>query len=418
MKILVFAGTTEGRLLIEALLNMNKLFVCACVATEYGKEILEHEPAENFEIKTGRLTGEEMESLIAQGFDWVVDATHPYATVVTENIKEACEKTKARYIRLLREKTNFGPDCVFVENTAAAADYLNTTTGNILLTTGSKELESYTSIYNYKERLYARVLPMEQVLAGCSALGLSGRHLICMQGPFSQELNKAMLEQLDCTYMVTKDTGTEGGAYEKYQAAKAAGATLVVVGRAKQEAGLSLTQVIETVTGELKEPEPAEWFPMFVNINDRNIAVIGAGKIARRRIETLLKFSCNLRIVSKEIPEEIKQLVQNYRNRNERAGQNRSVELLEKEFEIADLAGADLVLAATNDRKLNQHIGIQCRERGMLINVADAKEECDFYFPGVIMQGSLIAGVTAQGKSHSLAKKGSDAIRHAWKNIE
>lgn len=417
MDILVFAGTTEGRQLIEALLKMKNMFVCACVATEYGKEILEHEPAQNLEIKAGRLDLEEMQKLMGRSFNLVIDATHPYATVVTDNIKSACNQTSTRYIRLLRDKTDFGSDCVFVESTEAAVEYLNTTKGNVLLTTGSKELVKYTEVHDYQERLYARVLPMEEVLKSCKQIGITGKHLICMQGPFSYEMNKAMLNQLNCCYMVTKDTGKEGGAYEKYQAAKAAGATLVVVGRTQQDQGMSFQQVINELSIESDKESFAEWFPMFVNINDRNVAVVGAGKIASRRIKTLLQFSCNLRIVAKEISEEIRQMVQEYNIISEKDGLNRSIELLEKEFEIEDIIGANIVLAATNNREINQRIGQQCKERGVLVNVADAKDECDFYFPGVVMQGDLVIGITAQGKSHSLARKGSEAIRNAVKDL-
>lgn len=417
MNILVFAGTTEGRQLIEALLKMKNMFVCACVATEYGKEILEHEPSQNLEINAGRLDLEQMQRLMDRGFDMVIDATHPYATVVTDNIKSACNQTSTRYIRLLRDKTDFGSDCVFVENTEAAVEYLNTTKGNVLLTTGSKELVKYTEVHDYQERLYARVLPMEEVLKSCNQIGFTGKHLICMQGPFSYEMNKAMLNQLNCCYMVTKDTGKEGGAYEKYQAAKAAGATLVVVGRTQQDKGMSFKQVINELSIKSNKESFAEWFPMFVNINDTNVAVVGAGKIASRRIKTLLQFSCNLRIVAKEISEEIRQMVQEYNTISKKNGVNRSIELLEKEFEIEDIVGANIVLAATNNREINQRIGQQCKERGVLVNVADAKEECDFYFPGVVMQGDLIIGITAQGKSHSLARKGSEAIRNAVKDL-
>lgn len=417
MKILVFAGTTEGRVLIEKLLAIDDVLVCACVATEYGKEILEHESANKLEIKAGRLEPDEMQKLMLNGFDFVIDATHPYATVVTDNIKESCKKTKNKYIRLLRDKTDFGPDCIFVENTDEAVKFLNTTRGNVLLTTGSKELVKYTKVENFEERLFARVLPMEQVLKSCNELGFSGKHLICMQGPFSYELNKAMLKQLNCAYMVTKDTGKEGGAYEKYQAAKQAKATLVVVGRKENETGLSLEQILQEIGTKKEVSQFCDWFPMFVNINNRNIAVIGAGKIASRRIKSLLQFSCNLRIIAKDISEEVNNLINEYRYINEEKGSNRSIEFFKKDFHIDDISGADIVITATNSRELNKSIGNQCREKGILVNVADAKDECDFYFPGVVINGDLVVGITAGGKSHSLAKKGSELIRDAVRNI-
>ncbi|QIB68885.1 precorrin-6A reductase [Aminipila butyrica] len=449
MNILVFAGTTEGRLLVEQLAKRADFQVCACVATEYGRDILEQDLSDQVEVKAGRLQLTEMQELIAGGFDWVVDATHPYATAVTENIQAACAAVQCPYLRLLRERTEFGEDCIFVEDTEAAVRYLNTTVGNVLLTTGSKELKSYGQVADYQERLYARVLPMEQVVKSCIQLGFSGSHLICMQGPFSKEMNVAMLKQLNCTCMVTKDTGAAGGAYEKYQAAQEAGTTLVVVGRAQEEKGLTLQQVLEkisnlpadgckgkkgqavdnsenindTVSSESISQSPgrgalAEWFPLFVNLTGKRVVIVGGGKIARRRIETLLQFSCQLRIVASHISEEIRKAVQLEEGRQTAGGSHPDCRLLERPFQPSDLLDADFVLAATNNRELNRTIGKLCREKAIPVNVADVKEECDFYFPGIIIEGMLVAGVTAQGQSHSLAKKGSAAVRKAWKDIE
>lgn len=99
-KICVFAGTTEGRKLVE-FLTKQPVSIMACVATEYGETLLQ--PAENLTISARRLTAEDMEQLFrAEQFCLVVDATHPYASVVTENISAACEATGTEYLRLLR----------------------------------------------------------------------------------------------------------------------------------------------------------------------------------------------------------------------------------------------------------------------------------------------------------------------------
>lgn len=99
-KLCVFAGTTEGRALVE-LLAGQPVAVTACVATEYGGALLE--PRENLTVSRERLTREEMEELFTrEGFALVVDATHPYAAAVTENIAAACEGTGTEYLRLLR----------------------------------------------------------------------------------------------------------------------------------------------------------------------------------------------------------------------------------------------------------------------------------------------------------------------------
>ena len=247
-KLCVFAGTTEGRELVEFLCTQ-AVSVTACVATEYGETLLS--PRENLTISAQRLTREEMEALFSrENFDMVIDATHPYASVVTENIAAACETAGVRYQRLLRSGCKAGEDAVFVPDIPAAVDYLNRTEGPILLTTGSKELAKYTGLYDFANRVYARVLPMEDSLRLCQSAGLKPAHILAMQGPFSVDMNVAMLKSLGAKYLVTKDSGTTGGFYEKVTAARAANATLVVIGRPPQREGLTLPETIQLLCRE------------------------------------------------------------------------------------------------------------------------------------------------------------------------
>ena len=105
-KFLLFAGTTEGRTLYERL-SARGVEMDISVATEYGKELIEPLGGR---IYSGRMTEEEMEGRIrAGGYGAVVDATHPYADIVTQNIRKACQETETLYIRLLRkESRSFG----------------------------------------------------------------------------------------------------------------------------------------------------------------------------------------------------------------------------------------------------------------------------------------------------------------------
>lgn len=241
-KICVFAGTTEGRELIEFLVTQ-PVSITACVATEYGETLLQ--PAENLTISAARLTEEDMVTLFQkQRFDLVVDATHPYAPVVTENIAGSCAATGTEYLRLLREGNDAPDDAVFVPDIAGAVDYLNTVDGNILLTTGSKELSSYAPIHDFAQRVYARVLPMEESLHLCQAVSLPPAHILAMQGPFCKELNVAMLRAVSAKYMVTKESGTAGGFNQKIAAAREAGCTLVVIGRPPQRQGVGFAETI------------------------------------------------------------------------------------------------------------------------------------------------------------------------------
>lgn len=242
-KLCVFAGTTEGRELVEFLTGQG-VCVTACVATEYGETLLS--PAENLTISAQRLSRPEMEALFAsERFDLVVDATHPYASVVTENISSACAAVGTEYLRLLRSGAHTPEEAVFVEDIPGAVAYLNQTKGTILLTTGSKELGKFRSIRDFENRVYARVLPMEESLKLCSDAGLKPARIIAMQGPFSREMNVAMLKSTGAKYLVTKESGTKGGFDEKIDAARKAGAKLVVIGRPPQVSGMSYGQTID-----------------------------------------------------------------------------------------------------------------------------------------------------------------------------
>ncbi len=239
-KLCVFAGTTEGRRLVELLADA-PVEVTACVATEYGEALLT--PRDRLTVSHRRLTEEEMEALLVrERFDLVVDATHPYAAEVTENIARACRGVGVEYLRLLREADALPDGAVYFPDTEAAVNWLAGTEGNILLTTGSKELAKYAALPGFARRVYARVLPMEASLSACRAAGLGPDRIIAMQGPFSQEMNAALLGAVSAKYLVTKDTGGTGGFGEKAAAARDAGAVLIVVGRPAQREGLGFEE--------------------------------------------------------------------------------------------------------------------------------------------------------------------------------
>ena len=249
-KVIVFAGTTEGREIAE-FLERRQIPGHICVATEYGEQLLPESPV--LEISHQRLDLEEMKSLFQEKDpDIVVDATHPYAAQVTENIKKACEETGKEYIRILRENQEMQKegDWIFADSVEEAVELLSHTEGNILATTGSKEAAKYTKLENYQERVFLRVLSLPKVVFECSQQGFQGKNLICMQGPFSKELNAAMIRQLDCKYLVTKMSGDVGGFQDKMDAARECGCIPVVIGRPLKEKGISVNQCRRLLCGK------------------------------------------------------------------------------------------------------------------------------------------------------------------------
>lgn len=249
-KILIFAGTTEGRRLSECLVGAG-ITHTLCVATEYGEIVLKQNPLVT--VRQGRMSQEEIRELLLQeNYDVAVDATHPYAEIVTRNIKGAVKELKDRgksifYLRLKREEGKMPEDNIyenagritFFETARDCAMALKGTKGNILLTTGSKELSDFCAFMEIKNRLYVRVLPSLESLSLCMEQGICGKQVIAMQGPFSTAMNEAMIHQYHISYMVTKESGVSGGYGEKLEAARRAGIQVFVIGRRTGEEGYS-----------------------------------------------------------------------------------------------------------------------------------------------------------------------------------
>lgn len=243
-EILIFAGTTEGRMLAERLSAQN-VKCTVCVATEYGNELMPDLPG--VQKRVGRLSTDEMIELMhGKKIDITVDATHPFATVVSENIRQACGQADVEYIRLKRQTASlFENDNVRIfQDNEACAMALENTKGNILLTTGSKELDIYCRDENVRKRLYVRVLPGEESINICSKAGIARKNIIAMQGPFSQQLNEALIRQFDIKYLVTKESGKAGGLDEKLLAAGACGIDAYLIGSPDHSDGMSLEQVL------------------------------------------------------------------------------------------------------------------------------------------------------------------------------
>ena len=236
MNVMIFGGTTEGRELSH-LLSARGVRVTVSVATDYGRE--EQGASADITVLTGRKDEAQMTALL-RGMDLCVDATHPYAVEATRTIRAACAATRVPYRRLLRAPSE-SEGAVVVASAAEAADYLRAREGNILLTTGAKELCAFAALE--AQRLYARVLPSHEGIAACEAAGIPHRNIIAMQGPFSREMNEAILRQYHILHLVTKDGGKAGGFAEKRDAAAANGVTLVLI-RRPEEDGVSFDEIV------------------------------------------------------------------------------------------------------------------------------------------------------------------------------
>ncbi len=237
-RIALFAGTSEGRELAEIYVQSppgdNEMDVY--VTTQYGADCLPQDP--RMHIHVGCFLRESMLSSFTKNKPaLVIDSTHPYAFHITETLTEVCGKLGLSYLRvqrpLLSGKMSSLPTeglRLFLDFTALVK-FLQEHEGNVLITSGAGSLAQFASLPDFAARCWLRALPTAAVLAQAEKLGLPGRHLFLMQGPFSAEMNLAMLRHCDATYLVTKLSGQRGGFPEKQAAAAEAGVTLLAVGR-------------------------------------------------------------------------------------------------------------------------------------------------------------------------------------------
>jgi len=146
-------------------------------------------------------------------------------------------------------------------------------------------------------------------------------------------------------------------------------------------------------------PSPLR-FPLFLDLTHKRVTVIGGGKIAARRTLTLLDFVLRITLIAPKIHPDLESLALEDR-----------IEVKMREFQPDDLAEADLVITATGVTPVDDLVWQLCRERSIPVNVSADQSKCDFFFPGIARKGNLVAGVTAGGTDHGLAKRATESIR-------
>ena len=235
-KLLIFAGTTEGRELAEFCVE-NGIKADVSAATQMGASLL----PKGCGILSGRRNALEIEELLAKNsYSAVIDATHPYAKDVTKNIKIACEAANVRYYRLLR--SSLPAEGTVVNSMEELVSLLNKTDKTVLSTLGSKAAKMLLKVKRHKERLWLRMLPNDDIKEYCKSLGFDENKLIFAKGPFGVEENIEHIRKSGAKLMVTKESGNLGGYPEKVRAAELCNIELVTLSR-PEETGLSLEEV-------------------------------------------------------------------------------------------------------------------------------------------------------------------------------
>jgi precorrin-6A/cobalt-precorrin-6A reductase len=250
--VILIAGTVDARLIIEKL-QPEPVLIHATVATELGAGYLRRYPG--VIIHQGPLDCRGMTGLMDTVRPLlVIDASHPFATEASANAMAACRASGVPYLRFEREKTPAtGADLIRVAGFEEAAAHADAVPGNILLTIGSNHLESFTRrVSRFEDRLFVRVLPVKQAIEKCVNLGVPTARILAMQGPFSMEMNLAMIGHCQARLLVTKESGESGGNREKLAAAGAARIPAIMVDRPGLDYG-RVTGAVENIARIVRE---------------------------------------------------------------------------------------------------------------------------------------------------------------------
>ncbi|MBD1228050.1 cobalt-precorrin-6A reductase [Xenorhabdus griffiniae] len=238
----IFGGTSDARQ-ICVMMDVARIDYGLSVATPTGAQ---QAMGVRGEIVTGRMEVEEMtEYLRKRGTKMVIDASHPYAERLSQNIVNACQKLGIPLIRYIRPSDIDAIEHPLIYKVATikqACEIATSLATRILLTTGSKQLADYVAHLTGKTVL-ARVLPTAEVLALCESCGLSVDQIFALKGPFSANFNRAFYQFCQAEVVITKESGEQGGFREKVEPCLSLGLPCIVLCRPGQQfTGEGITQ--------------------------------------------------------------------------------------------------------------------------------------------------------------------------------
>lgn len=232
----IIGGTSEARELVDRIRDLEDKFIVT-VATESGKEFLD---IKNLEI--GRMNLEEMENFIQdRNIGLIVDLTHPFAKIVSENAAWAAENMSIDYLRYSRPRID-SKSGVILNSYEEAYDYIDKLESTIFFTSGSNNIEEFEKVKGKSKHIY-RILPARESLNKCIENQVHIRDIVALVGPFSLQANKSMFQEYKAEYVVMKDSGKKGGTEEKIKACEELGIIAIIIAREKEEAVGSLDEL-------------------------------------------------------------------------------------------------------------------------------------------------------------------------------
>lgn len=232
INVMVMAGTKDAANIIKRLSNVGAFRILATTTTDYGAAIAKSAGAD--EIIAKALKEEEIIEIIENNnIQFLIDATHPFAASATFNALNASKVTEIDYLRFERPQLEL-PENNLIHKVfsfeEAALKSLELTQGNIFHLAGVSTLAPIIEKID-SSRLFARILPSIDSIGKCLKSGFLQENIIAMQGTFSENFNKALMEEYDISLIITKESGETGGTPSKINAALDLGINVVIVVR-------------------------------------------------------------------------------------------------------------------------------------------------------------------------------------------
>ncbi|MBU4536185.1 MAG: precorrin-6A reductase [Euryarchaeota archaeon] len=232
MNFMVMSGTRDAFDIISKLNENPQLHITATTTTSYGSQMAKDAGAH--EVVPRGLKKEELVNLISQKkIDVLIDATHPFAVKATRNAISASKATGIYYIRFERPPVKIQDNPLIIKTLSfkeASRVASTMTKGNIMHLAGVSTLDEVIS-HNDPDKVFVRVLPVIDSVEKCLEIGLKPQHIIAMQGTFSKNFNKALLEEYKISLIITKESGEAGGTPSKLAAALELGLNVVMIMR-------------------------------------------------------------------------------------------------------------------------------------------------------------------------------------------
>lgn len=250
----VFSGTSDGNALARQMVaNDHKVVVST--ATEYGGE-LAMQDCPGVAVWAGHQGMEaRRQALVKQQARIIVDATHPFATLISEQLMTLSSELGIPYIRYERPIVTIPEEVLtsvkFCNSMQEAAELSISIGKRIFLATGSKDLATFLQTKDAEERQwFTRITPEPELIKRAIELGILRAHICAMQGPFSEAINVALWQDWKIDCIITKDSGDAGGMMAKVQAAKKLGVPIIVIARPNMQYPL-VASTFESVLDKL-----------------------------------------------------------------------------------------------------------------------------------------------------------------------